>query len=125
MRDRGAHVHQATCATLSVQFASSLISALPDRHAAMLQRHARYYYPTQRPSDTLHWLHCRCWQVPAVPSPQEQLQVRQGPAYWKGAKALSRASQGVLQEQCKHTSPPSACDSRALLETQEPDIVRL
>ena len=30
---------------LSVQFASSLISSLPDRHAAMLHRHARYCIP--------------------------------------------------------------------------------
>ena len=30
---------------LSVQFASSLISSLPDRHAAILHRHARYCTP--------------------------------------------------------------------------------
>jgi len=37
-----AHVHQEICAMLSVQLASSLISSLPDRHAAMLQRQDRY-----------------------------------------------------------------------------------
>jgi len=38
----GAHVHQEIWAMLSVQLASSLISSLPDRHAAMLQRQDRY-----------------------------------------------------------------------------------
>ena len=47
----GAHVHQEICAILSVQLASSLISSLPDRHAAMLQRHARYCIPQDAHQD--------------------------------------------------------------------------
>ena len=51
-------MHQEICAILSVQFASSLISSLPDRHAAMSHRHARYCTP---PSASAHFSSAAYW----------------------------------------------------------------